>query len=85
MKLNTNVNVKNPNPEYLKNGAIKKQSKYIKIDVKQILQQLQPGEIFELKNAYIGDKQQLFARIIFNRLIEKQLQKRRAKIAEKEK
>ncbi|MED1476563.1 IS4 family transposase [Bacillus pseudomycoides] len=85
LKLNTNVYVKNPNPECFKNGAIKKQSEYIQIDVKQILNQLQPGEIFELKHAYIGDKQQLFARVIFNRLTEKQLQKRQAKIAEKEK
>ncbi|PEK31403.1 IS4 family transposase, partial [Bacillus pseudomycoides] len=85
LKLNTNVYVKNPSPEYFKNGAIKKQSEYIQIDVKQILKQLQPGETFELKNAYISDKQQLFARVIFNRLTEKQLQKRQAKIAEKEK
>ncbi|MBG9668962.1 IS4 family transposase, partial [Bacillus thuringiensis] len=85
LKLNTNVYVKNPNPEYFKNGAIKKQSEYIQIDVKQILKQLQPGETCELKNAYVGDKQQLFARVIFNRLTEKQLQKRRDKIAEKEK
>ncbi|MFN6593015.1 IS4 family transposase [Bacillus sp. TD10] len=85
LKLNTNVYVKNPNPKYFKNGVIKKQSQYIQIDVKQILNQLQPGETFELKNAYVGDKQQLFARVIFNRLTEKQLQKRRDKIAEKEK
>ncbi|MFB2549452.1 IS4 family transposase, partial [Bacillus sp. OTC-L18] len=61
------------------------QSEYIQIDVKQILKQLHPGEIFELKQAYIGDKQQLFARVIFHRLTEKQLQKRRERIAEKEK
>jgi hypothetical protein len=85
LKLNTNVYAKNPNPEYFKNGAIKKQSEYIQIDVKQILNQLHPGETFELKHAYIGDKQQLFARVILNRLTEKQLQKRRAKISEKEK
>ncbi|MGN4817321.1 IS4 family transposase, partial [Bacillus cereus group sp. MYBK163-2] len=72
-------------PEYFKNGAIKKQSEYIQIDVKQILKQLHPGEIFELKQAYIGEKQQLFARVIFHRLTEKQLQKRRERIAEKEK
>lgn len=77
--------MKNPNPKCFKNGAIKKQSEYIQIDVKQILNQLQPGETFELKHAYIGDKQQLFARVIFNLLTEKQLQKRQAKIAEKEK
>ena len=85
LKLNTNVYMKNPNPEYFKNGAIKKQSEYIQIDVKQILKQLQPRETFELNNAYIGDKQPLFVRVIFNRLTDKQLQKRRAKIAEKEK
>lgn len=55
---------------------------HIQIDVKQILKPLQPGE---LKNAYIGDKHQLFAHVIFNSLTEKQLQKRRAQIAEKEK
>lgn len=66
LKLNTNVYVKNPNPDYFKNGTIKKQSEYIQIDVKQILKQLQPGEAFELETAYIGDKQQLFARVIFN-------------------
>ncbi|WP_002151204.1 IS4 family transposase, partial [Bacillus cereus] len=60
-------------------------SEYIQVDIKQILNQLHPGGTFELKHAYIGDKQQLFARVIFNRLTEKQLQKRRAKIAEKEK
>ncbi|MED3496902.1 IS4 family transposase, partial [Bacillus thuringiensis] len=85
LKLNTNVYVKNPSPEYFKNGSLKKQSEYIQIDVQQILKQLQPGETFELKHAYIGDKQQLFARVIFNRLTDKQLQKRRDKIAEKEK
>lgn len=47
LKLNTNVYVKNPNPEYFKNGTIKKQSEHIQIDVKQILKQLQPGETFE--------------------------------------
>lgn len=56
LKLNTNVYMKNPNPEYFKNGAIKKQSEYIQIDVKQILKQLQPGETIELKQAYIGEK-----------------------------
>lgn len=66
LKLNTNVYMKNPAPEYFENGAIKKQSEYIQIDVKQILKQLQPGETCELKNAYVGDKQHLFARVVFN-------------------
>ncbi|MGD6985894.1 hypothetical protein ACQCWI_04905 [Bacillus thuringiensis] len=38
--------------------------KYIQIDVKQILKQLQPGEIFEWTNAYVDDKQQLISRIL---------------------
>lgn len=70
LKLNTNLYVKNLIPKHFKNGTIKKQSKYIQIDVKRILKQLQPGETFELKYAYIRDKQQLFARVIFNRLTE---------------
>ncbi|AAS41550.1 IS231-related transposase [Bacillus cereus ATCC 10987] len=41
LKLNTNVYMKNSNPEYFKNSAIKKQSEYIHIDMKQILKQLQ--------------------------------------------
>ncbi|EJR89770.1 IS4 family transposase [Bacillus cereus] len=85
LKLNTNVYVKNPDPEYFKNGSIKKQSEYIQINVIQILNQLQPGETIEYQQAYIGDKQQLFSRLIFHRLTEAQLKKRLKKIAEKEK
>ncbi|AND28751.1 IS4-like element IS231F family transposase [Bacillus thuringiensis] len=85
LQLNTNVYVKNPSPEYFKNGAIKKQSEYIQINVIQILNQLQPGETIEYQQAYIGDKQQLFSRLVFHRLTAAQLQKRLKKIAEKEK
>ncbi|KFN04699.1 IS4 family transposase [Bacillus clarus] len=85
LKLNTNVYVKNPNPEYFKNGSIKKQSEYIQINVIQILNQLKPGETVEYQQAYIGDKQQLFSRLVFHRLTAAQLQKRLEKIAEKEK
>ncbi len=73
LKLNTNVYVKNPDPEYFKNGSIKKQSEYIKINVIQILNQLQPGETIEYQQAYIGDKQQLFSRLVFHRLTAAQL------------
>ncbi|EOQ22236.1 TPA: IS4-like element IS231Q family transposase [Bacillus cereus] len=85
LKLNTNVYVKNPDPEYFKNGSIKKQSEYIQINVIQILNQLQPGETIEYQQAYIRDKQQLFSRLVFHRLTAAQLQKRLEKIAEKEK
>jgi Transposase DDE domain len=85
LKLNTNVYIKNLNPEYFRNGSIKKQSEYIQIDVIQILNQLKSGETVEYQQAYIGDKQQLFSRVIFHRLTEEQLQKRQKKIAEKEK
>lgn len=85
LKLNTNVYIKNLNPEYFRNGSIKKQSEYTQIDVIQILNQLKSGETVEYQQAYIGDKQQLFSRVIFHRLTEEQLQKRQKKIAEKEK
>ncbi|EJQ97264.1 hypothetical protein II5_05994 [Bacillus cereus MSX-A1] len=44
------------NPEYFKHSAIKKQSKYIQINVKQILKQLQSRGTFELNHAYIGNR-----------------------------
>lgn len=58
--------------------------KYLQINVIQILNQLKPGETIEYQQAYIGDKQQLFSRLIFHRLTEAQLKTRLKKIVEKE-
>ncbi|MGQ7113298.1 helix-turn-helix domain-containing protein, partial [Escherichia sp. TWPC-MK] len=60
------------------------QSEYIQINVVEILNQLKSGETVEYQQAYIGDKQQLFSRLMFHRLTEAQLQKCLKKIAEKE-
>ncbi|MCU4837017.1 IS4 family transposase [Bacillus cereus] len=85
LKLNTNVYVKNPTPEYFNNGAIKKQTEYVQINLKIIMEKLQPGETYELHNAYIGDQKILFARVVLYRLTEKQLHERLTKQAVKEK
>ncbi|QWI47238.1 IS4 family transposase [Bacillus mycoides] len=85
LKLNTNVYVKNPTPEYFNNGAIKKQTEYVQINLKVIMEKLQLGETYELHNAYIGDQKILFARVVLYRLTEKQLHERLTKQAVKEK
>ncbi len=83
LKLNTNVYVKNPTPEYFNNGAIKKQTEYLQIDLKVIMDKLQLGEPYELYNAYIGDQKILFARVFLYSLTEKQLHERLTKQAVK--
>ena len=47
------------------------------------MNQLQPGETIEYQQAYIGDKQQLFSRLVFHRLTAAQLQKRLKKLQKK--
>ncbi|MGG2064931.1 IS4 family transposase [Bacillus sp. S14(2024)] len=85
LKLNTRVYYKNPNPETFRNGAIKKQSEYIQIDVEQFLDTLQPGETRELSEVYIGMCEKLPVRVILYRLTEQQLRNREKDMAKKEK
>ncbi|ARC27473.1 MULTISPECIES: IS4 family transposase [Bacillus cereus group] len=79
LKLNHTVYMKNPFPEYFRNGTVKKQSQYIKIDLEHIMNTLKPGQTYEIKEAYIGRDQRLFTRVIIYRLTEKQLRERRIK------
>lgn len=57
----------------------------MQVNVIQILNQLKPGGTIAYQQVYIGDKQQLFSRLIFHLLTTAQLQKRLKKIAKKEK
>lgn len=79
LKLNNRVYVKNEFPEYFRNGTIKKQSQYIKVDLEHIMDTLKPGQSYEIKEAYIGKDKKLFTRVIMYRLTEKQLRKRMKK------
>jgi hypothetical protein len=79
LKLNHTVYVKNPFPEYFRNGTVKKQSQYIQVDLEHIMNNLKPGQTYEIKEAYIGKNQKLFTRVIIYRLTDKQIQERRKK------
>jgi hypothetical protein len=76
LKLNTRIYQKNPHPEYFKDGRMKKQSEYIQLDMEAIMDELQPGQTYEISDAYIGLYQKLQARVIIHRLTEEQTRKR---------
>jgi hypothetical protein len=57
----------------------KKQSQYIQVDLEHIMNNLKPGQTYEIKKAYIGKNQKLFTRVIIYRLTDKQIQERRKK------
>ncbi len=54
LKLKNMVYIKNQFPKYFRNGAIKKQSQYIKGDLEQIMNTLKSGQVYVIKDAYIG-------------------------------
>lgn len=85
LKLNNRIYLRNPEPEYFKNGTIKKQTEYIQVDLEEIMSQLKPGQTFEITDVYIGQYQKLPARGIFHRLTEEQTRKRWKDQALKEK
>jgi Transposase DDE domain len=85
LKLNNKIYKKNPKPEYFRDGAIKKQTEYIQLDLEDIMNQMQPGETLEIANAYIGRYKKLPARVLLYRLTEGQVKKRRKDQAYKEK
>ncbi len=60
-------------------GQSKKQSQYIQVDLENIMHTLKPGQTYEIKEAYIGKNQRLFARVIIYRLTEEQILERRKK------
>ncbi|ACP17812.1 transposase DDE domain protein (plasmid) [Bacillus anthracis] len=79
LKLNNMVYIKNEFPEYFRNGTVKKQSQYIKVDLEHIMNTLEPGQVYEITDAYIGKDKKLFTRVIIYRLTEKQLRERKKK------
>ncbi len=85
LKLNTRIYFRNPDPEYFKNGTVKKQTEYIQLDMEEITHQLKPGETYEISDVYIGQYQKLPTRVIIHRLTEEQTRKRWENQALKEK
>ena len=76
LKLNTRIYIKNPEPEYFKNGTLKKQTEYIQLDMTQMMADLTPGETIEVHEANIGHIQKLPTRVIIHRLTDDQTQTR---------
>lgn len=48
LKLNTRIYIKNPELEYSYNSTLKKQTKYIQLDMTQLISGLIPGEMMEI-------------------------------------
>jgi hypothetical protein len=76
LKLNTRIYIKNLEPEYFKNGTLKKQTEYIQLDMEQVMDGLKAAETIEIPEAYIGKEQKLLTRVIVHRLTDDQTQTR---------
>ncbi|MGG3450520.1 transposase, partial [Domibacillus aminovorans] len=76
LKLNTRIYIQNPEPEYFKNGTLKKQTEYIQLDMAHMMSRLAYGETMEISEAYIGQNQKLRVRVIIHRLTDTQMQTR---------
>jgi hypothetical protein len=85
LKLNTRIYIRNPEPEYFKNGTLKKQTEYIQLDMAQIMKELEPDETMEISEAYIGQIQKLPTRVIIHRLTNDQTEIRLKNQAVREK
>lgn len=76
IKSNTRIYQKNPNPDYFQGGRIKKGTEYIQIDMEVLMNSLQPGQTYEISNAYVGMTDKVPTRVIIHRLTKEQQQKR---------
>ena len=76
IKSNTRIYQKNPNTDYFQDGRIKKGTEYIQRDMETLMNSLQPGQTYEIDNAYVGMIDKVPARVIVHRLTKHQQQKR---------
>ncbi|WP_028777532.1 IS4 family transposase [Shimazuella kribbensis] len=76
LPLKNRIYQKNPVPEFHGNGAIKKKTEYLLLDLEEKMNQMKPEETTEIRDAFIGYKK-LPARVILYRLTDVQVKKRR--------
>ncbi|MED3238768.1 IS4 family transposase, partial [Bacillus thuringiensis] len=76
IKSNTRIYQKNPTPDYFQDGRIKKGTEYIQIDMEVLMNSLQPGQTYEISDAYVGMTDKVSTRVIVHRLTKEQQQKR---------
>jgi len=72
IKSNTRIYQKNPTPDYFQDGRIKKGTEYIQIDMEVLMNSLQPGQTYEISDAYVGMIDKLPTRVIVHRLTKEQ-------------
>ncbi|MED2915233.1 IS4-like element IS231Y family transposase [Bacillus thuringiensis] len=77
IKSNTRIYQKNPNPDYFRDGRIKKGTEYIQIDMEVLMNSLQPGQTYEISDAYVGMTDKVPTRVIVHRLTKEQQQQQR--------
>jgi hypothetical protein len=85
LKLNNRIYQKNPEPEFFRDGSLKKQTEYLPLDLEEIMHSMQPGDTVEMRDTYIGKDKKLPARVVLYRLTDVQVRKRRKDQAYKEK
>lgn len=85
LKLNSRIYRKNDEPEYFRNGTVKKGTLYIPFDMEELMNQLHPGQTIEISEAHIGQYQKLPDRVIIHRLTKEQTEKRLKEQAKREK
>lgn len=79
LKPNIATYIKNKNLEYYKNGSPKKSSLFKRFNLKDVMDDMKPGEMIELKDIFIGKEHKLNTRLIVYKLTEKQLEERTKK------
>jgi hypothetical protein len=85
LKLNVRVYKKNKDVERFKDGKVKKQSLYKEIDIEDMMNHLEPGEIMELPEVYLGRDKKFPTRLLIYKLTREQTQKRLIMRAQQEK
>lgn len=56
---------KNCKPDYFQDGRIKKGTEYIQLDMEVLMSSLQPGQTYEISDAYVGMNDKVPIRVIF--------------------
>lgn len=68
LKMNTKLYQKNVTAMYFKKGVLKKNSQFFNIALEEIMQQLQPGELYEILLAYVGRDYKFPVRVVIYKL-----------------
>ena len=84
-RLKSYTRIRNLEPEYFKNGTLKKQTEYIQLDMAQIMKELEPDETMEISEVYVGQIQKLPTRVIIYRLTNDETNRRLKNQAVREK